>query len=330
MKQVRLDGLSSVRIVDAPAPSPGPGQVVIETAASALCGSELGAYRGDGMPAGNSGHEAAGVVAEVGPDVETLRPGQRVGVSAIAGCGTCAFCELGQYTWCNAFKFYGSMHSERFLAAANACHALPADVPWDVGVLISGDGLGVPYHTSRKIAADTVRTIAVFGLGPIGLGNVLIQSHLGRRVIGLDMVTYRLERARQLGASDTIDVSAGDANAAVRELTNGQGVDVAIEATGKPEAVRACFAAVRKGGTVVFNGEQGQLPLSPSDDFIRRDISAVGSWFYHFSEFADMLALYRSGLPVAELVSHRIPLSDAEEAFTTFAQGQSGKVLLTY
>ena len=113
-------------------------------------------------------------------------------------------------------------------------------------------------------------------------------------------------------------------------LTGGAGADACIEAAGRPETALACFAAVRTAGTVVFNGEQGALPLSPSDHFIRRDITAIGSWFYHFSEFGQMLALYRNGLRVRDLISHRYPITEAAAAFEKFSSGQSGKVILGY
>lgn len=330
MRIVKMEGNSIVRVVDGLEPVPGRGEVVIETAVSALCGSELKTYRGDGMTRGNSGHEAVGTVVAIGEGVTNVRLGQRVGASAIAGCGACACCAKGQYTWCPARKFYGNMHAERFLAAANACYPLPDDLAWDAAVLITGDGLGVPYHTAAKIAAPDLQTVAVFGVGPIGLGNVLMQSHLGRRVIAVDIVAERLEAAKALGAAAVVDVQTSDPVASVREWTNGAGADVCIEAAGRPETALACFDAVRTAGTVVFNGEQGAFPLSPSDHFIRRDITAVGSWYYHFCEIDQILALYRNGLRVTDLISHRYPFAEAGSAFARFASGQSSKVLLDY
>jgi propanol-preferring alcohol dehydrogenase len=220
------------------------------------------------------------------------------------------------------------MHAEQFLASANACYPLPEDVSWEAGVLLTGDGLGVPYHTWRKIASSAVETVAVFGVGPIGLGNVLMQSHLGRRVIAVDLAPQRLQLARDLGASEVVDGGAGDVADRVRALTGGVGADVCIEAAGRPEAALACFAAVRTAGTVVFNGEQGEVPLSPSAHFIRRDITAVGSWFYHFSEIGPMVDLYRNGLPILHLISHRYPFFQAAEAYKRFAARETAKVVL--
>ena len=330
MKSVKLDGKGRVAIVDVPRPVPGPGEVLIRTRMSALCGSELKTYRGGGMARGNSGHEAVGCIEVLGEGVTSLHVGLRVGVSAICGCGRqdCPECEAGQSTWCPRKKFYGSMHAEYFVTAATGCLPLPDDVPDDVGVLVSGDGLGVPYHTSLKLQGSDVRSVAVFGLGPVGLGSVLLQAHLGRRVIAVDLIPERLEYARHLGAAHRIDAHSQDPLTMIQRLTENRGVDAAIEAAGVPTTAQQCFKAVRRAGLVVFNGEQGPVELSPSEDFIRRDIRAVGSWFFHVGEFQAMVSLLRRGLPVGSLITHTFPLDKAAEAFATFASGKAAKVLL--
>lgn len=330
MRSLKLAGRGVIAVVDVDDPAPGPDEVVIETAVSAICGSELHTYRDKGKETGNTGHEAVGTVVEVGANVSHLKVGQRVGASAISGCGQCGYCAKGQYTWCKARKFYGNMHATRFLASARACYPLPDDVPWADGALITGDALGVPYHTSTKIASADVQTVAVFGVGPIGLGNVLMQAHLGRKVIAVDVFDARLAFAKKLGASDVIQAQDCDPVEAIRELCGGMGADVCIEAAGRSETALACFQTVRTAGTVVFNGEQSEIPLSPSEHFIRRDITAVGSWYYHFSEIDAIMKLYREGLRASDLISHRFAFEEASTAYETFVSGQSAKVLLAY
>ncbi len=204
-------------------------------------------------------------------------------------------------------------------------------ISWEVSGPITGHGVGVPYHTSTKIRGEEIKNVVVFGLGPIGLGEIIVQRHLGRRLIGVDRSPDRIALAKKLGATETILVTEGlDVPAAIKALTDGKGADVCIEAAGVPATAKQCFLSVRKGGTVVFNGEQPALPLSPSDDFIRRDITAVGSWFYHFNEYPGMLDAYRRGLACADLVSHQFSLSHADEAFRLMSEGKTGKVLLRY
>ena len=150
---------------------------------------------------------------------------------------------------------------------------------------------------------------------------------MGRQVIAVDLSSRRREYARALGACLALDPAQTDPVVAIREFTKG-GADACIEAAGKPETARQCFRAVRTAGIVVFNGEQPAVELSPSEDFIHRDVWAVGSWFYHFSEFPRMLALHRAGVPVGKLITHHFPLSEAGEAYRAMAAGETGKVLL--
>jgi propanol-preferring alcohol dehydrogenase len=334
MRRLRVSGRGQVAVEDVPLPQPKAGEVLVKTVFSAVCGSELKAYEGDGFPEGNVGHEACGTVVALGDGVGiALALGDRVGLSAIVGCGACEECDAGRYTWCAHFTFHPQMHAEYIAIPAHGCHRLPEDVPFDVGVLISGDGFGVPYHTSRRFPEPTGgQSVAIFGLGPIGLGSVIMHRWLGRTVIAVDRAPERLALAESLGADHCLSatVSGDEITRRIRTITNGRGCDSAIEAAGVPATVHAGLAAVRRGGTVFLNGEQPALPISPSDDLIRRDIALVGSWFYHFHEFNGMLRDFRAGLPVARLVSHRLPLEQAGEAYRLMRAGRSGKILLTY
>ncbi|MCY4021765.1 MAG: zinc-binding dehydrogenase [Chloroflexi bacterium] len=327
MKTLEMTGNSTLRLLDVQPPQPQAGHVIIQTAASAICGSEMYRYRGDGVAGGNSGHEAVGTVAALGDGVSNLKNGQRVGVSAVAGCGDCSHCRAGRFTWCDHNTIYSQMHAQQFAIPARACNILPDDLPWEDAALLTGDGMGVPYHTYKRTQDPAIQTVAVIGLGPIGLGNVMLQSHIGRRVIGVDIVDYRLNLAQQLGA-DVLIKSDQTLIERVRHLTDGNGVDLAIMCAGRAEAVADAFLAARKGGTVVFNGELNQEVLAPSRDFNRRDITAIGCWYYHFHDFQPMLALYRNGLKIGKLITHQFPLSQADTAFDLFSRGLTGKVLL--
>lgn len=334
MKALWQIGQERLELRQVPTPAPGLGEVLIRVAASALCGSELGAYRGD-RQGNNGGHEAAGIVAEVGAGCSRLRVGDRVGVCAVQGCGECGDCRQGRYTYCERRSAVSGMHAEYVASRESACHRLPDDVPWDVGVLLTGDGLGVPFHVSQRLKARAAQgtPVAVFGVGPVGLGNVLMQSHLGAQVLAVDVSAYRLELARRLGATWTVAAPSGAAPevlaAAVREAC-GSAPQVCLECAGRQPTLLGALAAVATGGTVVCIGEQGPVPVSPSAHLIRRDVTLMGSWFYHFSEFPAMLGLYRDGLAVGELVTHHLPFAQAPEGFRQFSAGVTGKVVLEY
>ena len=325
MKSLRMLGAGRVELVELPEPSAGVGEVVVETAMSALCGSELKGYRGDGQPSGNSGHEAAGVVVAVGEGVDPALLGQRVGVCAVAGCGQCEQCAAGRTTWCGSFRVYVNMHAERFVAAASALHRLPDDLPWEPGVLLTGDGLGVPYHTSQRLPTRGGDTVVVIGCGPIGLGNILLHAFRGARVVAFDIVDERLAMAQDVGAAETIRADQVDPVEAVKELTRGLLAEAVIEATGRPEGFALALKLVGKGGRVACCGENRDVTLNVGSDLIRRDITVFGSWFFHFREFPEMLDLVRRGLAVHKLVTHRYPLDRIGDAFADFVAGRVGK-----
>ena len=331
MKEIKFLGKGKVAVVDVEDLTPGPGEVVVRTAATVLCGSEMHPFKGEGLD-GNAGHEGAGTIIKVGEGVTSVKVGDRVGMSPVAPCkdAQCPYCSTGRFTWCRNFGFYGNFHAEQVLESAGAVQILPDDVPWDVATLITGDGLGVPFHSSRKFINQDTKTVAVFGAGPIGLGNIIMQKYLGRKVIVSDFSETRLELAKRLGADEIVNPGKCDAVAAIKKWSGGQGVDVAMECSGRPEPVHNCLSVVHVGGQVIFNGEQGDVPMNISEEFIRHDITATGSWFYHFREFHDMLALYRQGFPVTSLITHRFPFEDAQKAYDLFAAGKSGKILLTY
>ena len=327
MRILEMSGDATARIIHADPPIPAPNEVLIQTARSAICGSEMKTYRGAGLPGGNGGHEAVGTVVALGAAVKHIAEGQRVGVSAMAGCGACPDCARGRFTWCASSRFYGRMHAEYFVIPGLACLPLPDDLPWKEAALLTGDGLGVPWHTSKKIARADIETILVMGCGPIGLGNILLQAHLGRRVIAVDLFAYRIELARQLGA-DLALLADEKLVERVMDLTDGEGVDVAIDCAGKRASVANSFLAVRKGGTVVFNGESSDEMLAPSRDFIRRELWAVGCWYYFMGEVPEMIELWRNGLDVARMITHEFALDDAPAAFALFDRGLTGKALL--
>ncbi|MCY4062049.1 MAG: zinc-binding dehydrogenase [Chloroflexi bacterium] len=327
MKLLEMTGHATSRVIEADPPKPAPGEVIIETARSAICGSEMKTYRGAGMAGGNSGHEAVGSVVELGEGVTSPQIGQRVGVSAVVGCGDCGECARGQFTWCKSARSRSRMHAEQFAIHARACSPLPDDMPWDEAALLTGDGMGVPWHTAKKIDCADINTIVVMGLGPIGLGNVLMQAHLGRHVIGVDIIDYRVRFAKQLGADVSLKADETLIER-IMDLTDGEGADVVIDCAGKRASVANSFASVRRGGIVVFNGESMEELLAPSRDFNRREIWAVGCWYYFMSEVPEMFQLWRNGLDVARMITHQFPLAEAPAAFELFIRGQTGKVLL--
>ncbi len=327
MRAVRMLGGERLEVRDVPTPDARPDRVLIQVKASGVCGSEMGGYRREAEQASNGGHEVVGVVVDAG-DASTLSVGDRVGVHAVWGCGECQWCALGQYTYCPDLRHSGGAHAEYVSAPERVCLRIPDDVPWDDAVLVTGDGMGVPYRVSQRLGTARGDVVCVTGAGPVGLGNVIVQAFLGAQVIAVDINPYRLELARACGAEHTIDASQDDPVEAVRELTSGAGADKCIEAAGNPATFRVALDAVRTAGTVMVVGEQPAVELGPSRDLIHRDLTLMGSLYYHYADHPAMLDLYRRGLPIGDMITHRFPLEGAAQAFALFASGRAGKTLL--
>ena len=327
MLGVQLLGNENVIVKEYPEPVCDGNNILVQIKASGICGSEMHGYRGAKAHPFNGGHEVTGVVIDAGKSTRFV-VGDRVGVHAVWGCGDCRWCAIGRYTFCDNRSGCPGTHAERIAAPEHVCLRLPEDVPHDVGVLLTGDGLGVPYRVSQRINTKGGDFVCIVGAGPVGLGNIIVQSFLGAEVIAIDINDYRLSLAETFGAAHTINTKNDEPLEAVREITGGMLADKCIEAVGSVETVKLALKLAGKGGTVMAVGEHGDVPISPSRDLIRGDITLMGSWFYYYSDYPGMLDLYRRGLPIGRMITDHFPLLEAQAAFHKFANGQAGKVML--
>jgi threonine dehydrogenase-like Zn-dependent dehydrogenase len=328
MRQVKFLGNSRVAVVEASDPAPRETQILVKLRASGVCGRELNVYRSEQGHPSNPGHEVTGEIVEA-PRRSRFRPGDRVGIHAEWGCGKCEWCLQGIYTYCeHRLGSLDGAHADLIAAPEHCCLKLPDDVPNDVGVLLTSDGLGVPYHCSRRIKTKGGDFVLVVGAGPIGLGNILVQVFRGAEVIAMDIHDERLKLARELGARHAFNVTQMDAVAAVRDITEGAMCAATINAVGAEQGLRTCIRCTAVGGVIVNLGQVGPMELNVTGDLALRDLSLMGSSFYHFREFPEMVKLYRQGLPVARLITHRFPLAEADRAYKAFVSGATGKVIL--
>jgi len=325
MKSLRFVGNGQTEIVDAPLPEPKEDQMLLRVRVSALCGSEMGAWRSPQGISGNGGHEFAGEIVDPNGH-RGFHEGDRVGVHVVVGCGQCVYCRTGNEIFCDNLSFCGNAHAEYVAVPARHCLKLPDDMDWDTGVLIAGDSIGVGYHLSRRVGVQAQDTVAVFGLGPIGLGAVLVWSFLGARVIGVDVSEYRRRLAEKLGAWKTLSADKKIIER-LRRLTNGRGPDICLECTGKPEPVALCMEATRKGGKVGIVGEQSLASFNPSRDLIHKELNVYGAWYFRLHEFYEMTELVRRGLRPKKMITHRFPLEEAQKGYELMAAGKSGKIL---
>jgi len=326
MRTVVFAGNSRVEVRDAVVPELKAGEVLVQIGASAICGSEMKRYRSPDPLTGNPGHEMVGKVvataSEHGP-----RVGDRVAVNIITGCGHCTTCRNGDRRFCAEQGYLFNGHAEYVAVPAVNCMPMPDDLPFDEGVLVGGDTLGVAFHALSKVRLRPRDTIAVVGCGPVGLGFVRLLSFYGVRTIAAEISPYRRELARRLGADSVVDPGADDGVAALRELTAGRGVDVGIDASGTDAGVNLALDATRDEGTFVFAGAGHKATINPWSQFLEKELVAYGVWYFVDRDYHGLLDLYRQGLEVADLITHRYSLDDAPAAYDLFARGETGKVI---
>jgi S-(hydroxymethyl)mycothiol dehydrogenase len=329
-------------------PDPGPGEAVVRVQACGVCHTDLH-YRDGGI--GDDypyllGHEAAGTVEAVGPDVTDVQPGDFVILNWRAVCGACRACRRGRPWYCfdtaNATQKMTledgtelspalgiGAFADKTLVAAGQCTKVAPETPATVAGLLGCGvmaGLGAAINTGAVTRGDSV---AVFGCGGVGDAAIAGARLAGATtIIGVDIDNQKLDWARKLGATHTINSTDLDPVTTIQDLTNGNGVDVAIEAIGRPETYKQAFYARDLAGTVVLVGvptPEMRLEL-PLLDVFARGGALKSSWYgdcLPSRDFPTLVDLYRQDrLPLGEFVSETITLNDIEAAFTKMQRGE--------
>ncbi|MDX3241352.1 zinc-dependent alcohol dehydrogenase family protein [Streptomyces sp. ME18-1-4] len=308
-----------------------PTDAVVRVGAVTICGTDLHILKGDVpevRPGTVLGHEAVGEIVEVGSDVRTVRPGDRVLVSCISSCGRCRFCREARYGQCRGGGGWILGHLidgtqaeyVRVPYADLSVHALPSAVESKDAVLLADI-----FPTSYEVGVlnGHVRpgdTVAVVGAGPIGLAAIATARLFApERIVAVDLAASRLEAAKQLGADAVADAAEGPEQL-VADLTDGLGADVVIEAVGVPESFEMCTRMVRPGGHVANVGVHGRpATLHLEDLWIKNVTITTGLVDTHSTP--TLLRMAAAGrLPTAQLVTHTFPLEHMEEAYDVFAR----------
>jgi len=329
-------------------PDPGPGEVVVAIAACGVCHTDLH-YREGGIGEDFPyllGHEAAGVVEEVGEGVNNVVPGDFVILNWRAVCGDCRACLRGRPWYCfnthNATRKMtlldgtelspalgiGAFCDKTLVAAGQATRVDPAAPAAAAGLLGCGvmAGIGAAMNTGNVGRGDSV---AVFGCGGVGDAAIAGARLAGATiVIAVDLDDRKLEWATGFGATHTVNSGQVDAVEAIREATDGFGADVCIDAVGHPEVYRQCFEARDLAGTVVLVGvpQPGMTVELPFQEVFGRGGALKSSWYgdcLPSRDFPMLIDLYLQGrLDLDRFVSEEIPLEAVEEAFHKMERGE--------
>ena len=324
MLTCRIHAKEDLRIEPAEDPQIGPGQVLIRLGAGGICGSDLHYYfegrngsfviREPLIP----GHEASGVVAKVGPGVTRVKPGDKIAVSPSHACGHCDYCREGREHLCRNMRFLGSaslyphvqgMFCEYFVMGERQCYPVAGDI--SLGELAFAEPLAVALHAVNRGPVLVGKSVLITGAGTIGCLTVIAARLAGARAITVsDVLDRPLATATAVGADRTI---RADRDADALALPQ---FDVAYEVSGSFAALKACVAAVKRGGTVV---QVGTLPHEPLpfvvNEIMSKELDLKGAfrWGIEFDWAVDYLSSRR--VDVRPLLSGQFPLQDAVKAF---------------
>jgi alcohol dehydrogenase len=321
-----------------------PTDVIVRIDTTTICGTDLHILKGD-VPAVTEGrilgHEGVGAVTEVGSAVSTIAVGDRVIISCISACGACSYCHQGLYAHCLADEgasgigwIFGHLidgtqaEYVRVPFGDNSLYKVPEGVTDEAAVMLSdilptGFEIGVRY--GRVKPGDVV---AVVGAGPVGLAAIMTASLYGAaRVVALDLDDNRLELARSFGATDTVNNGAEGWIDEVRAMTDGLGVDVAIEAVGVPASFDACTKIVRPGGSVANVGVHGAPVELALQDLWIMDLSITTGLVSTNTTPMLLKLVAQHKLAAERFATHHFALDEMLEAYDTFGRAAETKAL---
>jgi threonine dehydrogenase-like Zn-dependent dehydrogenase len=339
MRGVVLLGDRECCVKEFPDPVPGPGEVRVKMMATGICGSDLHLYhmnkeqakrRGDRIP----GHEPCGIVDSVGREVKKVKVGDRVIVNHYLGCGYCDQCAAGNVMWCRERRGYGGAidgsHADFVIADERNCILMLDSTSFVDGAFVACPG-GTAYSSMRKLNVGAGNTVAIFGLGPVGLSGVILAKAMGGKVIGVDIIDERAELAARLGADAVVNARKEDPVKTIRDFTGGKGAALALEASGSAKGRTDIVSCLSRAGKAVFVGAGSSEKVINPAQLIGSQLTLMGSFvipLWMSWEMVDFLDAQR--ISFEETVTHRFSIEEAPEAYRIFDEGKTGKVIFQW
>lgn len=320
-------------------PAVGPNDVLIRVSKTSICGTDLHILNWDEWAQATIpvpmaiGHEFAGVIEEIGSEVERIEVGERVSGEGHITCGVCRNCRAGRRHFCIntigvGVNRPGSFADYIVIPAANA-YPLPDDVPDEIATLL--DPLGNAVHTALEY--DLVgEDVLVTGAGPIGMMVVAIARHVGARfVVATDINPFRLEIVDKMGADRAVDAREADLVRLMDDLGMKEGFDVGLEISGAGQALSQMLDVMNNGGNIALLGIPTKDHPIDWNDIIFKGLTLKGIYGRKlFETWYKMIAMLQTGLDISPVITHEFSADEFDEAFAVAASGESGKVLLDW
>ena len=339
MKGLFFTAPMQMELRELPDPVPQAGEVVVDIKATSLCGSDLHNLHSE-HPNDRviMGHEGAGVVSAIGPGVTTVAVGDRVALYHVIGCGKCRNCMAGYVQFCteNRRALAGQEHgtfADKILVHEMNCLPLPQDISFAVGAFI-GCFAGTSYSAMRKLNPDGQSTVAVFGLGPVGLAGVAYAHALGARVIGVDGIDKRLELGKKMGCEEIVNFRRENVVERLKALTGGAGPELLYESSGSMAAPKQAIEAAAIHGKLCLVGFNGPMSLKADQApnlyaVIGKELTVLGSSIMPRQYHYDIIDLLRKkNVDLEAMITDRFPFERIQEALRLFDTGDTGKVVI--
>lgn len=322
-------------------PEFGPSEVLVKVEACGICGSDVHGMDGSTgrrRPPIIMGHEAAGVISEVGCDVKDWKPGDRVTFDSTIYCGACDFCKRGQVNLCNHRRVLGvscadyrqhGAFAEYVAVPQRILYRLPDGLPCEQAALL--EPFTVAFHAVGRSPVTLNETAVVIGCGMIGLAIIQAARLSGfGRIIAVDVAADRLAQARQMGATDTIHSSSPKAVEEVLALTGGVGTDRVFEAVGVGATVDFAVRAVRKGGAITLVGNVAANVEMPLQAIVTRELKLHGTCASSGEYPACLEMMARGAIDAKPMLSLVAPLSEGAACFDRLYRKEPGllKIIL--
>jgi L-iditol 2-dehydrogenase len=341
MKALLLSENRKLELVEMPQPKCSAHDLLIRVKACGICGSDVHGYDGSSgrrIPPLVMGHEASGIVEQIGEAVNCFKVGDRVTFDSTIYCGVCAFCRAGKVNLCDNRRVMGvscadyrqhGAFAEFVVVPAHIAYHLPATLSFEHAAMV--EAVSVAVHAVGRTPIALGDSVVVVGAGMIG--QLVVQTLRARgcgTLIAVDLDEGRLALAQRYGADYVINGSSDDVASQVQALTGGQGVAVAIEVVGATASIQTAVSSVRKGGSVTLIGNLAPHVEVPLQAIVTRELTLIGSCASSGEYPACMELMARGAINVSDMISAVAPLEEGAEWFDRLYNGEAGlmKVLL--